>query len=128
MRTLEHLQRESQERISRETLEIYAPLANRLGIQSFKSELEDLAFKYLEPEKYAEIAAQMQGTKRERDKYIADVCRTLSSRLAVQDFAAEVTGRAKHLYSVYRKMRQADGGRFWRTFGTSSPSGSSSRA
>jgi GTP pyrophosphokinase len=110
MRTLEHLPRESQERIARETLEIYAPLANRLGIQSFKSELEDLAFKYLEPDACADLTVQMQGSKRERDKYIADVCRTLSSRLAMQDFAAEVTGRAKHLYSVYRKMRLAEGG------------------
>jgi GTP pyrophosphokinase len=110
MRTLEHLTRESQERIARETLEIYAPLANRLGIQSFKSELEDLAFKYTEPDAYADLSTQMQGSKRERDKYIADVCRTLSSRLAMQDFAAEVTGRAKHLYSVYRKMRLAEGG------------------
>jgi GTP diphosphokinase / guanosine-3',5'-bis(diphosphate) 3'-diphosphatase len=110
MRTLEHVAKDAQERISRETLEIYAPLANRLGIQAFKSELEDLAFKYLEPDAFAEVTAQLQTTKRERDKYIADVCKTLSSRLAMQDFAAEVTGRAKHLYSVYRKMRLADGG------------------
>jgi GTP diphosphokinase / guanosine-3',5'-bis(diphosphate) 3'-diphosphatase len=105
MRTLEHMGRESQERIARETLEIYAPLANRLGIQAFKSELEDLSFKYLEPEAYADLVAQMTKTKRERDKYIAEVCKTLSSRLAEQGFAADVTGRAKHLYSVYRKMR-----------------------
>ncbi len=110
MRTLEHVARDAQERIARETLDIYAPLANRLGIQAFKSELEDLAFKFLEPEAYAEVTAQLQGTKKERDKYIADVCKTLSSRLAMQDFAAEVTGRAKHLYSVYRKMRLSDGG------------------
>jgi GTP pyrophosphokinase len=110
MRTLEHVPRDSQERISRETLEIYAPLANRLGIQAFKSELEDLAFKYLEPDAFADLTAQLQTTKKERDKYIADVCKTLSSRLAMQDFAADVTGRAKHLYSIYRKMRIADGG------------------
>jgi GTP pyrophosphokinase len=105
MRTLEHMSRESQERIARETLEIYAPLANRLGIQSFKSELEDLALKHLEPEAYADLVAQMSKAKRERDKYIADVCKTLSSRLAEQGFAAEVMGRSKHLYSVYRKMK-----------------------
>src|SRR5580704_8377521 len=110
MRTLEHMVPESQERISRETLEIYAPLANRLGIQSFKSELEDLSFKHVEPEAFAELVAQMQMTKRERDKYIAEVCKTLSSRLAAQDFAAEVYGRAKHLYSVYRKMRAQQSG------------------
>jgi GTP pyrophosphokinase len=110
MRTLEHMTRESQERIARETLEIYAPLANRLGIQSFKSELEDLSFKHIEPETYGDLVAQMQTTKRERDKYIAEVCRTLSSRLAAQDFAAEVYGRAKHLYSVYRKMKAQQSG------------------
>jgi GTP pyrophosphokinase len=105
MRTLEHVSRESQERIARETLEIYAPLANRLGIQAFKSELEDLSFRYLEPDAYAELVAQMTRTKRDRDKYITDVCKTLSNRLAAQGFAAEVSGRAKHLYSVYRKMK-----------------------
>jgi GTP diphosphokinase / guanosine-3',5'-bis(diphosphate) 3'-diphosphatase len=107
MRTLEHMKPEAQERIARETLEIYAPLANRLGIQSFKSELEDLAFKYLEPEAYQDLVSQMAMTKKERDRYIADVCKTLSSRLASQNFAAEVYGRAKHYYSVYRKMKAA---------------------
>ncbi|MDP9037116.1 MAG: bifunctional (p)ppGpp synthetase/guanosine-3',5'-bis(diphosphate) 3'-pyrophosphohydrolase [Myxococcota bacterium] len=105
MRTLEHVPREAQERIARETIEIYAPLANRLGIQSFKSELEDLSFKHLEPDEYVELVAQMHQTKRERDKYITEVCKTLSGRLAEQGFAAEVYGRAKHLYSVYRKMK-----------------------
>jgi guanosine-3',5'-bis(diphosphate) 3'-pyrophosphohydrolase len=110
MRTLEHMSKEAQERIARETIEIYAPLANRLGIQSFKSELEDLSFRHLEPEAYTDLVAQMTLTKKERDKYIAEVCRTLSSRLAEQGFAAEVYGRAKHLYSVYRKMRSQQSG------------------
>lgn len=110
MRTLEHMKPEAQERIARETLEIYAPLANRLGIQAFKSELEDLSFRFLEPEAYSELVSQMQMTKKERDKYIADVCKTLSSRLASQNFAAEVHGRAKHLYSVYRKMKAQQAG------------------
>jgi GTP pyrophosphokinase len=110
MRTLEHMKPEAQERIARETVEIYAPLSNRLGIQSFKSELEDLSFKYLEPDAYTELVSQMQMTKKERDKYIADVCKTLSSRLASQNFAAEVHGRAKHLYSVFRKMREQQSG------------------
>jgi GTP pyrophosphokinase len=110
MRTLEHMKPEAQERIARETVEIYAPLSNRLGIQSFKSELEDLSFKYLEPEAFADLVSQMQMTKKERDKYIADVCKTLSSRLASQNFAAEVHGRAKHLYSVYRKMKAQQSG------------------
>src|SRR6201996_3033737 len=110
MRTLEHMTREAQERIARETLEIYAPLANRLGIQAFKSELEDLSFKHLEPEAQADLVAQMTKTKRERDKYITEVCKTLSSRLAEQGFAAEVMGRSKHLYSVYRKMKSQECG------------------
>src|SRR5450432_3132465 len=110
MRTLEHMSVEAKERIARETLDIYAPLANRLGIQAFKSELEDLSFKHLEPEAQADLVAQMTKTKRERDKYITEVCKTLSSRLAEQGFAAEVTGRAKHLYSVYRKMQAQQSG------------------
>src|SRR5271165_5647610 len=80
MRTLEFMSKEAQERISRETIEIYAPLANRLGMQGFKSELEDLSFKYLEPEAYTDLVAQLTKTKRERDKYIAEVCKTLSNR------------------------------------------------
>jgi guanosine-3',5'-bis(diphosphate) 3'-pyrophosphohydrolase len=88
MRTLQHMKPEAQERIARETMEIYAPLANRLGIQSFKSELQAI-----------------QKSKRERDKYIADVCKTLASRLAEQGFQADVTGRAKHVYSIWRKMQ-----------------------
>ena len=105
MRTLEHMKPEAQERIARETLEIYAPLANRLGIQAFKSELEDLSFRWLEPDSYAEVETAVAKTKKERDKYITDTSKTLSSKLAEQGFAAEVTGRAKHLYSVWRKMK-----------------------
>jgi GTP pyrophosphokinase len=110
MRTLEHVTHEVQERVSRETLEIYAPLANRLGIQSFKSELEDLSFKYLEPDLHSELVTQLHQTKKERDKYITEVCKTLSGRLAEQGFAAEVYGRAKHLYSVFRKMKSQESG------------------
>src|SRR5580658_9925981 len=78
MRTLTHMKPEAQERIARETLEIYAPLSNRLGIQSFKSELEDLSFRYIEPVAYADLAAAVFKNKRERDKYISEVCKTLS--------------------------------------------------
>jgi guanosine-3',5'-bis(diphosphate) 3'-pyrophosphohydrolase len=105
MRSLEFMSREAQERIARETMEIYAPLANRLGMQGFKSELEDLSFKWLEADAYKELQAGVAKNKRERDKYIAETCKTLSSRLAEQGFAADVTGRAKHLYSVWRKMK-----------------------
>ncbi len=110
MRTLEHVSREAQERIAGETLEIYAPLSNRLGIQSFKSELEDLSFKFLEPDACSDLVAQMHQTKRERDKYTAEVCKTLSGRLAEQGFAADVHGRAKHLYSIFRKMKEQQTG------------------
>jgi guanosine-3',5'-bis(diphosphate) 3'-pyrophosphohydrolase len=105
MRTLEHMSHEAQERISRETLEIYAPLANRLGMAGFKCELEDLAFKHMEPVAYAELQSSFSKNKRERDKYTADVCKTLSSRLAEQGFACDASGRAKHLYSIWRKMQ-----------------------
>jgi GTP pyrophosphokinase len=104
MRTLESMSRESQERIARETLDIYAPLSNRLGINGFKSELEDLAFRYLEPEAFAELDRAFAMTRRDREKYILDVCRTLETRLAEEGFKADVAGRAKHLYSVWRKM------------------------
>jgi len=110
MRTLEHMKPEAQERIARETMEIYAPLANRLGMQSFKSELEDLSFRYLEPDAYSDVARQITNSKKGRDKYISEVCKTLSSRLAEQGFAAEVTGRAKHLYSVWRKTKAQECG------------------
>ncbi len=105
MRTLEFMKPEAQDRIARETMEIYAPLANRLGIARFKSELEDLSFRYTEPEAYADLEKKVQRTKAERDKYIAEVSKILASRLAEQGFAADVTGRAKHLYSIYRKMQ-----------------------
>src|SRR5215831_4143929 len=105
MRTLEHMGKDAQERIARETIEIYAPLANRLGIQAFKSELEDLSFKFIDPEAWTELASSLTQTKRDRDKYIAEVCKTLSARLAEQGFAADVTGRSKHIYSIYRKMK-----------------------
>src|SRR5689334_19951985 len=105
MRTLEFMKPEAQDRIARETMEIYAPLANRLGIARFKSELEDLSFKYLEPDAYADLDKKILKSKAERDKYIAEVSKILASRLAEQGFAADVTGRAKHLYSIFRKMQ-----------------------
>jgi hypothetical protein len=93
MRTLEHMSHEAQERISRETIEIYAPLANRLGMAGFKSELEDLSFKYLEPVAYAELVVAITKTKRERDKYIAEVCKT--SRAASPSRASPPTSGAR---------------------------------
>jgi guanosine-3',5'-bis(diphosphate) 3'-pyrophosphohydrolase len=105
MRTLDAMKPEAQERIARETREIYAPLASRLGMQRVKSELEDLAFKYLEPDIYHELSTKLHKTSKDRDRYTESVCRTIVSRLAEQGFAADVTGRAKHMYSIYRKMK-----------------------
>jgi GTP pyrophosphokinase len=106
MRTLDHMKPEAQERIARETMDIYAPLAARLGMQRIKSELEDLSFKHLDPDAYKELATKLSRTRKDRDRYIESVCRTITSRLAEQGYAAEATGRAKHLYSVYRKMKE----------------------
>ncbi len=106
MRTLEHMSAESQERISRETMEIYAPLAGRLGIQTIKSELEDLSFRFIEPELHVTIEKSLGETRIERDRYIESVCRTLTSRLAESGFAAKVWGRAKHALSIHRKMKE----------------------
>jgi GTP pyrophosphokinase len=98
---------DSAERIpyARETLDIYAPLANRLGVWQLKWELEDLSFRYLEPELYKRIAKMLDGKRVERERYIADAISLLSSELKKMDVAAEITGRPKHLYSIWNKMR-----------------------
>jgi guanosine-3',5'-bis(diphosphate) 3'-pyrophosphohydrolase len=106
MRTLDHMKPEAIERIARETREIYAPLAGRLGMQNIKSELEDLTFRHLEPDAYKELSGKLAKSNKERENYIESVCRTIISRLAEQGFAADAKGRAKHLYSIYRKMKE----------------------
>ena len=106
MRTLQYMPREKQERIASETLEIYAPLANRLGIQWMKVELEDLAFRYLEPQAYADLLAKMTDTAESRNVYIAEVVAKLKAALEEADVAAQVSGRAKHLWSIFQKMRK----------------------
>jgi GTP diphosphokinase / guanosine-3',5'-bis(diphosphate) 3'-diphosphatase len=106
MRTLEYMAPEAQERIARETMEIYAPLANRLGIQRFKSELEDLAFKFLEPDAYKRLEQLVARTQRERDKYIDEMSDQIRKQMAEHGFSGDVAGRPKHLYSVHRKMVQ----------------------
>jgi GTP diphosphokinase / guanosine-3',5'-bis(diphosphate) 3'-diphosphatase len=108
MRTLEHMKPESQLRIAQETLDIYAPLAGRLGIQWLKSELEDLSFRYVYPEQFADLKEKAKKTQRDREKYIADVVKRLSKMLIERGFAVDVNGRVKHLYSIHRKMRQAN--------------------
>src|SRR5436190_19461636 len=106
MRTLEHMPREKQERIARETREIYAPLANRLGIQWMKIELEDLSFRYLEPEEYRHITSRMAETSATRQAYIDEVCEKLRSALGDNGVSAQVSGRAKHLWSIFQKMKK----------------------
>ena len=106
MRTLDHMKPEAQERIARETMEIYAPLAGRLGMQRIKSELEDLAFRYLDPENHRVLSGKLQKSQKEREHYLETVCRTITARLAEQGFACDVSGRAKHLLSIHRKMKE----------------------
>ncbi len=106
MRTLEHMKPEAQARIAQETLEIYAPLAGRLGIQWLKSELEDHAFRYLHAEGHADLVSKTKKVSRNEERYIGDVTKRLSRMLVERGFAVDVSGRLKHLYSIYRKMRQ----------------------
>ena len=106
MRTLQYVSREKQERIARETREIYAPIANRLGIQWMKVELEDLAFRYLEPDDYQDLTAKMEGTQAGRDVYIAEVCKELHHVLAAASIPAQVSGRAKSFWSINQKMKR----------------------
>jgi GTP pyrophosphokinase len=107
MRTLEHLNRDKQRSIALETREIFAPLANRLGIGRFKWELEDLAFKYLEPEAYRETQALVAERRSDREERLTKVAEILRKRLedvGVRSF--EISGRPKHLYGIYQKMQR----------------------
>ena len=106
MRTLEHLSRERQIAIAQETMQLYAPLANRLGLYAMKWELEDLGFKYLNPEEYMELVKGIEQKREERLKFIEKIMADIRVQLKKQRIEAEVTGRAKHLYSIYRKMRR----------------------
>jgi GTP pyrophosphokinase len=99
---------ESQERIARETLDIYAPLANRLGIQWLKSELEDLSFKYLRPTDYAELSSRIEAEAKEKENFVAEVVDVIRTRLTEAGVTAQVSGRVKHVYSIWRKMLQLD--------------------
>ena len=105
MRTLEHLAPEKRRRIALETREIYAPLAHRLGMAALKWELEDLAFKFLEPEAYDELRRKVQQSRKERERQILEMQRPLIEELKEAGIPAKVTGRPKHLWSIYRKMQ-----------------------
>ena len=106
LRTLKYLRRDRQIANAKETMELYAPLANRLGIYSLKWELEDLAFKYLYPEEYRELVAGIDKKREERLQFIEKIMDDIRGQLKKQRIEAEVTGRAKHLYSIYRKMKR----------------------
>ncbi|NCO52400.1 MAG: bifunctional (p)ppGpp synthetase/guanosine-3',5'-bis(diphosphate) 3'-pyrophosphohydrolase [Deltaproteobacteria bacterium] len=106
MRSLDHEPPERQRYFSRETLEIYAPLANRLGISALKGELEDLALRFLEPERYEELVSQISRQKEERDTYVAGVKAQIRQLLEKNAVEGVVSGRSKHLYSVYKKMER----------------------
>ena len=106
MRTLKYLSRDRQVANAKETMDLYAPLANRLGIYSLKWELEDLSFKYLYPDEYHEIVKGLDKKRNERLEFIVKIMEQLKVELENAKIESEVTGRAKHLYSIYRKMER----------------------
>ena len=106
MQTLEPVRPDKRERIARETLEVYAPIAARLGLYSFKTKLEDLGFQYVYPEDYKKISAQVAGTAALREKVIVAACDRLRLLLRKENIDAVVTGRVKHLYSIYQKLQK----------------------
>ncbi len=104
MRTLGYMPEAKQKRIAKETLDIFAPLANRLGIWQIKWELEDLGFRYLNPEKYKEIAEQLQEKRPDREKQIGEINEKLIKLLESHKINVQVSGRPKHIYSIFKKM------------------------
>ncbi len=108
MRTLGYLSSQRQSEVARETMDIFAPLANRLGIWRMKWELEDLSFRYLEPQAYREIAARIDERRADRDQDLKRIITHLTRHLDESNIKAKVTGRPKHIYSIYRKMQRKD--------------------
>jgi GTP pyrophosphokinase len=106
MRTLEYLSKSSQIRMARETLEIFAPVANRLGIWLWKAELEDLAFQYLNPKMYYQLADLLNTRRELREERVQEHAERLREALEADGIDAEIKGRPKHIYSIYRKMRR----------------------
>lgn len=106
MRTLKHMRSDKQKRIAKETLEIFAPLAHRLGIFNVKWELEDLSFRYLEPEKYYDLVDQMKQKRQVREDIVNDTMRQLTKALSEAHIKADIKGRSKHFYSIYKKMKK----------------------
>ena len=106
MRTLKFVKEEKQKRIAKETIEVYAPLANRLGISNIKWELEDLCLRYLEPEFYYDLVEKVKQKRQERQRFIEDSILQIHTKLIRSGIKAEISGRAKHFYSIYRKMKR----------------------
>ena len=104
MRTLGHMPEHKRKRIAQQTLDIFAPLANRLGIWQMKWELEDLAFRYVNPEKYKEIATNLAERRLDREREVSEIIEDLVGKLSQANIRAEISGRPKHIYSIYRKM------------------------
>ena len=105
-RMLKHCDEATRRRVAIETRDIYAPLANRLGIWQLKWELEDLSLRYLEPDQYMDLAKQLQGRRHDREKYIHDVISQLHKKFAEQGIKADISGRPKHIYSIWKKMQR----------------------
>lgn len=108
MRTLGHLPEEKRRRIAQQTLDIFAPLANRLGIWQLKWELEDLSFRYSDPKTYKEIAANLAERRSMRESQLKEITSSLKSSLAQEGIEAEISSRPKHIYSIYTKMIRKD--------------------
>ena len=108
MRTLKHIREEKQLRIARETLEIYAPLAGRLGISNIKSEMEDLCMKYLYPEEFRDLINKIELKREEREGFVNRIAHDLEMQLKDLNIKGEIKGRPKHFYSIYKKMKNND--------------------
>ncbi len=108
MRTLSYLEEDIQKRIAQETLDIFAPLANRLGIWQIKWELEDLAFRYVSPKEYKSIAEKLANRRADRENQIQEIINRLHKELGAEGIKAKISGRPKHIYSIYQKMVQKE--------------------
>ncbi|MGH9405195.1 MAG: RelA/SpoT family protein [Terriglobia bacterium] len=106
MRTLDHLPPEKQRRISRETLEIYAPIAHRLGMGKVRGELEDLAFRHLEPEAFAELKETVESRRKVSEEFLAEVCAEVEAKMREGGIPARIEGRIKRLYSIWQKLKR----------------------
>ncbi len=108
MRTLEYMKPEKQRAKARETMDIYAPIAQRLGIAKIKIELDDLSLRYLEPEVYKDLTVKINAKKQDREKFIKDIIDEVSKHIQNAGIDAKINGRVKHFFSIYRKMKNQD--------------------